>query len=70
MSFFASLFRKKPLDTRQLPIKTAEMHEESKNIPVLHLKVNRIYMDCIQQSLLCFQLQNDMKCRKLIFQDG
>ena len=38
MSFFASLFRKKPLDTRQLPIKTAEMHEESKNIPVLHLK--------------------------------
>ena len=38
MSFFASLFRKKSLDTRQLPIKTAEMHEESKNIPVLHLK--------------------------------
>ena len=38
MSFFASLFRKRPLDTQQLPIKTVEIHEESKNMPVLHLK--------------------------------
>lgn len=38
MSFFASLFRKRPLDTQQLPIKTVEIHEESKSMPVLHLK--------------------------------